>query len=216
MYLIGAGLQGVQHKPVDLRIRLGHSNPTWLYQEVKVRPQVTHQLGQAAPLGAVIQPVVGEDAGCKPWARSHQWTDQLQNFAPRSSAWSQVGFYSLTSTSGCWERIIFTLKHLLTQGHESEPTMYIKGLQKPRWRCCICLRTALPMHLPARVTENSALLHFKTPALAFRDCIPISKREKCGTEIAVPRGFLSLTRGSKNPEILETRHSWVDGVMLST
>lgn len=27
-------------------------------------PQLTHQLGQDAPLSTVIQPVVGEEAGC--------------------------------------------------------------------------------------------------------------------------------------------------------
>lgn len=28
-----------------------------------MRPQLTQQLGQASPVGAVIQPVVGQDAG---------------------------------------------------------------------------------------------------------------------------------------------------------
>lgn len=64
-YLTGADLQRVQHKLVDLRLWLEHSDLTRLYQEVKVRVQLTHHLGQAASLGTVIQPVVGEDAGDK-------------------------------------------------------------------------------------------------------------------------------------------------------
>lgn len=72
MYLTGAGPQGVQGKLVDLRVRLGHSDPTRLYQEVKVGPQLAHHSGQAASLGSVVQPVVGEDAGCKSCVKSHQ------------------------------------------------------------------------------------------------------------------------------------------------
>ena len=64
-HLTGLGLQGFQYKLVDLRLGFYQPDLTGLDQEVEVLAQITHHLCQAASLVTVVQPVVGDDAGCE-------------------------------------------------------------------------------------------------------------------------------------------------------
>lgn len=105
------GLQRLQGIGIDPGIRFGDPDPAGFQHQVEMAPEPRQECGREEPPGAVVHPVVGQDAGPESWEKLGILIPDLPDLhSPRCSrgfwGFSEVfSSQSFLGFEGFWEEV---------------------------------------------------------------------------------------------------------------